>query len=1142
MQTPDLALAPLSSRYQLLDKIGQGGMGTVYKAKDKLTGDLIALKQVAAPPSDLQFASMGSESDGVLALALEFRTLAGLRHPNIVSVLDYGFDGQGFPYYTMQLLTNATPITEYVAAQDTSAKVGLLTDTLQALTYLHRRNIIHRDLKPGNILVTDQGVVKVMDFGLSYNRGESISRGSVQGLVGTFSYMAPELFAEEMATVQSDLYAVGLIVYELFLGRHPFETKNLATMLDRILRQKPDTSMLPHRLASVIDRALAKNPAERFVSAPELMEALCEATNQPLPEESALVRESFLQASDFVGRQAELSALKQALVAALENRGSTWLIGGESGVGKSRLLEEVRIRALVRGAAVLRGQAIAEGGAPYQLWRSPVRQLILSLELTDLDAGILKALVPDIGDLLAHPIPDAPTLEGRSGVQRLALTVADAVKQYCHRMGLVVLLLEDLHWSDESLEVLRVLNRIASGLPLLIIGTYRDDERPQLREELSGMEVLKLTRLAEADIIELTQSMLGEAGNAPGVIDLLKRETEGNTLFMIEVVRALAEEAGRLSDVGRVSLPASVFTGGIQQILRRRLGRVPESTQRWLRLAAVLGRELDLKVLEWGIKHIGVSVSSAQLEIWLTTCANAAVLDISDGKWRFSHDKLRETLNADLSAEERRLLNREAATALEGCYPDDDSYTAALVEHWDAAGEALRAAHYILKLAEQYSSRSDFRAMGSSACRGLALLETHNSEEANSLKTRLFNLAGSAHHSLSENPSAVAFFNNGLALARELAEPRGIGAALRGLAQIETDLGNYKAAQTFLAESLNVLESAGDPRSYAKSISNLGIVAYFLSEYDQAKVHFQAAVDIGRQINDPITLAGNLINLGSVALMQGHQAEARAHWEESLRMMRAVGNRVGVGQSLHGLGNIARDQGDLSAAKDYYGEAIAVLREIGNDYNAAQLLHNLGEILLMEGDLDSAKRYVKQSRTIRRDIGDRQGLAAIAGTLGMMAERERDYERAERYYQESLEVCRELGNRAGVASQLNNLGFLCLAFDSHRQEAASNFRQALQEAHANGVTETVLEAVVGAARLRLSGGRAKEAAELAGLVDMHPSKTATLQNYRLNALEGDLKMVLPAPELKTAYERGKMLDLDTLVPVLVDELAHQGRA
>jgi tetratricopeptide (TPR) repeat protein len=256
----------------------------------------------------------------------------------------------------------------------------------------------------------------------------------------------------------------------------------------------------------------------------------------------------------------------------------------------------------------------------------------------------------------------------------------------------VVLLLEDLQWAQsESLRLLASLVPLTSTLPLLIFGTYRDDERPHLLDGLPGMRSMRLGRLSPEAMAELGESMMGAPGRRPEVGALLARETEGNAFFLVEVVRALAEEAGGLERVGTGLLPERVFTGGVQRAVQRRLEQVPEPARPLLQLAAVLGRVLSLEVLQ-------VLAPGEDLGTWLLGCSEAAVLEPWEQGWRFAHDKLREGLLSRLEPELRRSLHRRGAVALEQVSPGQP---AALAFHWSAAGEPSREAHWSLRAAEQ---------------------------------------------------------------------------------------------------------------------------------------------------------------------------------------------------------------------------------------------------------------------------------------------------------------------------------------------------------------------------------------------------------------------------------------------------------
>src|SRR5579864_7135876 len=230
----------IGNRYLLTEKLGEGGMGMVFRAVDRLTGKAIALKQVTTGVPDPLSSSPGKSTDMRLSLAREFQVLSSLRHPNIIGVLDYGFDEAKQPFFTMDLVEEPQTVVEAGHQQPIATKIDLINQVLQALNYLHRRGILHRDLKPNNILVT-KGQVKVLDFGLSLARGQSEDEEKV---AGTLSYLAPEALLGKPLDETSDLYAVGVVVYEMLVGTHPFGSGDINEMVQNILTSKPDLSGL----------------------------------------------------------------------------------------------------------------------------------------------------------------------------------------------------------------------------------------------------------------------------------------------------------------------------------------------------------------------------------------------------------------------------------------------------------------------------------------------------------------------------------------------------------------------------------------------------------------------------------------------------------------------------------------------------------------------------------------------------------------------------------------------------------------------------------------------------------------------------------------------------------------------------------
>ncbi len=468
-----------------------------------------------------------------------------------------------------------------------------------------------------------------------------------------------------------------------------------------------------------IRKMINRSPAERPESANAALRDLSAAVPYAIPIETAATRESFLQATLFIGRDAELANLRRAIERIKQDSGTAFLIGGESGVGKSRLLTELRTLALVHGCWVVDGQSTTDGGYYYQEWLPLVRTLCFRVEMTDAEAAILKDLVGDIGELLGRAIPDAPAVKSEAAQARIASTIAAVLKRQSRPL---VLILEDLHWArSESLALLQQLSLELEKLPTLLIGTFRSDESPALPQSLPTMTLMPLQRLDPQNIARLSESMLGAMGQKPELVAYLSRQTEGNVFFLVEVVRALAENAGELQRIGQGELPETVLTVGIERIVERRLERVPIPYRPLLQLAAVLGRKFDLAVL-------GHAFPELPLRLLLIECANAAVLESQGSDWRFAHDKLREAILRQIPTERLSALHLQAAENIEAIYTAEKRRPQSflLAYHLAQANQPERALKYYLQAAEDATTLclyAEARACLSGALTVLALLE-----------------------------------------------------------------------------------------------------------------------------------------------------------------------------------------------------------------------------------------------------------------------------------------------------------------------------------------------------------------------------------------------------------------------------------
>ncbi len=1047
----------VGKRYRLEAELGRGGMGAVYLAVDRLSGERVALKRVSASAERLHLDTRGGGADLRMAMTREFQTLSILRHPYVIGVRDYGFDEQREPFFTMEYLPDSQTFFEATAGAGISKKLDLLVQLLQALAYIHRQGVVHRDLKPSNVLVSG-GQVKVLDFGLA------ALDGLASGISGALAYMAPEVLEGAPASVASDLYSVGVMAYELFAGHHPFAADDLSGLLDAIFELEPDFSCceIPLGMTAILRCLLSKAPGLRYPDARAVIRAMRELLDLPVVEETEEIRDSYLQAAAFVGREVELEQLSLALVAARKGMGSAWLIGGENGVGKSRLLRELRTRALVEGIPVLVGASIASGWLPYHMWRPIARWLALLAEPNDQEAGVLKLLVPDIEEILERPVAALPLLDPQAVQMQLRGVMTVLLRRALER-GPLMIVLEDLHWiGDNGLALLNLVSRLAPKYPLLVVGSYRSDEAPQMPELLPEMQRLHLGRLSPAAMAALCSTMLGEAGRQPEMLSFLQRETEGNAFFLVEVVRALAVEAGRLDQVQSATLPVKVFAGGVAEVVQRRLKSAPAWAEGLLRLAAVAGRQVDPALL-------AAAAPGDDVERWLTVCAHRAIVEFQESSWQFVHEKLREGILAAVLPEEQRALHGRIGTAIEKLYADQLPVRALeLAYHFGAAGDVERECRYALftglQAAAQYSNQYALDYLG----RALELMPESDREGRYTVwlaRARVYALLGKRPEQ-QQDLEALAL------LLADWGDDGQRAALYMEQAGVAERTGDYAGAMALLDRAIALMPGRETILLQARAHLRYGHLLYRQGNYELSRARFLLVLGVGA---DSLSIEADVARgLGIVCWLQGRYAECREWVERALAIFQQLGDRRGVAGTLNELGRLNLDLFYYEAGRDYFSQALQGYRDVGDRTGENIVLGNLGNVYLALGQYEQARECYEEALAIRRELRSVQheGLALV--TLARLFHHQGDYAAAERSSGEGLAVAQRTEDLWLQGWAWTNRGYALEGLERWG-EAGTAYVQALEIRRKLGEPNLAAEPLAGLARLALAQGQIEPA-------------------------------------------------------------------
>ncbi len=698
-------------RYEVGDRLGEGARKVVYRGTDSRLGRDVA---VALIKTD------GLDAHGRARVQREARAMARLGdHPNVVAVLDAG-EEDGRPFIVSQLLTGGS-LEDRLAAADRGLElvdaVRIGRQVAEGLASAHAQGIVHRDVKPANIWFDAAGNALLGDFGLAQVADEA--RLTTEGMiVGTASYLAPEVAVGRDADARSDLYSFGAVLYELVTGRPPF-LGDLTEVVSQHVNTAPvdpafHNPAVPPGLDALVRRLLAKDPDERPRDAADVVATLISVSLTPAPLAAAPAPTPSPVDARFVGRASQLDQLRAALEAALSGRAGLVLVAGEPGVGKTTLVEQLVSEAKVRGAEVLWGRSYeGEIGAPYLAFAECFRTHVQTQPQDEVRQD-LGATAPEIATLVSEvrekfgDIPTLPRLDGNAERLRLFEAVVTFLRTATRRRP-VVLVLDDLHWADEpTLLLLQYLARNIGRDRILVIGTYRDMELDRTHPLSDTIAVLRRGDLMERVLLrglvrEEVAALIEATGGQPppeAFVDAVYEVSEGNPFFVAEILRNLVESGAiRVEDGRYVGDPESIAANlpeGVREVVGRRLDRLSEEANALLSVGSAMPGGFDLDICA---SVAGFDIDKA-LDL-LDEALAAAVLTertAAAGTYEFNHALIRQALYGELSTPRRVRMHQRIGEAIEAKHADRlDPHLTELAYHFfqaAPAGETERARAY----------------------------------------------------------------------------------------------------------------------------------------------------------------------------------------------------------------------------------------------------------------------------------------------------------------------------------------------------------------------------------------------------------------------------------------------------------------
>jgi serine/threonine protein kinase len=736
-------------RFVIQRRLGEGGMGVVFEALDTRSQVAVALKTLSRV-----------DAAGIYRLKHEFRSLAGVVHPYLLPLYELFADGELW-FFSMSLI-DGVRFDRFVRARngndgtlDEARLRVVLAQLCAGVQAIHDAGKLHRDLKPSNVLVAgtaDGPRVAILDFGLTTRRArtgvgsEASAPGATQTfervVAGTPAYMAPEQASCRRATVASDWYAVGVMLFEALVGRLPFEGEAFEQLLSKQNKPAPPVHSLapnaPGDLAELCDGLLAIDPVARPI--PKVIHrmarsdvdlrtgpsqpSMCTSTGSTSDDATDLDGPNAAPAETFVGRTREISQVETALGDTNAGKPVFVMVGGPSGIGKTTFVEHFL------ASAKLRGDAVVLGGRCYQRESVPFKGFdgvidALSRFLVRLPEAEAARLVPRQAQALVRVFPvlgRVPAIAGapqRRGVPsegvELRYRAFEALKELLIRLAEerpLILSIDDLQWSDhDSARLLKHLLIPPDPPMLLLVATYRDDEpdaeglvavRQALDEhdakDAVDVRTLELSALSPAESRHLAQQLLpsGEGER----VERIAREGGGSPFLIGELARAAHR---------------SETPGDLQSAILARIAALPEIRRAVLHALCIAPRPVtpDLLTRVMQLAEVatelrermptGADVSTevralASERLAREMAGTNAALSSKGRRIAPYHDRIRETVVEALSNDDRTVWHRRYTTVLEAIEPLDLD---ALIEHALGSGDPAKGGDYAWRAARQ---------------------------------------------------------------------------------------------------------------------------------------------------------------------------------------------------------------------------------------------------------------------------------------------------------------------------------------------------------------------------------------------------------------------------------------------------------
>ncbi|MFC1853102.1 tetratricopeptide repeat protein [candidate division CSSED10-310 bacterium] len=1053
----------INNRYQMVKKLGEGGMGYVLLVEDILLAQkrfaLKAIKQNLLNQTNLHH------------FRNEFELMTRLKHPNLMRVFDFGYDDLNDIFFIVMEYVPGISLKDYLLEMtvfSTEKAIDILVTLSRTFDFIHSRNILHRDIKPANIMLmpdkpSPDFSLKVMDFGLA-----GLSSHEAKRSIGTLLYLAPEILRHHSMPA-SDIFAAGMSFIEMLTGDTFYETAVTSALIKilsnehtfrtqkfRALQKIEDES-----LREIVSKMIAYQSNDRHQSFSEVIWDINRRLLRSYPLEISRNHEAYVLGGGFIGRVTEMLNFKK-IIKDPDRSPRLHLFSASNGYGKTRLFQEFKKYCLLNDVICFEGSFLPQFSRTYGAFLDIANEILLHSP-----SEILARVGPELKKILpSHPhlktIEPHQAYEPKMERGSIIEAITDCFISFSEQVSVpVVILLDDLGDADEvSLELIQnILFKLTQfdHRNLFLFASIKPEEQTRISgiiDELSTKDRLEsffLLPFSSEEVNEYIANVLGKKNISRALSAALPQICDtvgGNPLYLQEVLKKLLNEeyiirnkegwilAKPLKQFSRKDLEKNISVT-LQELA------LTEPEFETLKFFTLVNRSMSLS----DFQQIVPEQHAPDLPSLFERLAESEILTKNEVegtiKWTFSQAHFITTLEKKISSDQKKKFHGLIGHSLIETRQDRiDEFVDEIAYHLYRSDDEKSAVEYLIKAAAK--AKSDYA--NEKAIHYYSLLDelvtdidlkvelklkkgellhiVGRWQEALTVLRQGLSLAqetknqalicqcilevGDVHRMMGEFSEATASFEEAHVMLTALGDRQGIQNVLQRKGVLLYNLGQYSQAMDCYEQCLKLAEEAEDKQALGQVTGNMGLVHWHLGEYEKAMECYERQLKIVEELNNISDILVVNGNRGILYLERKNYDKARQCFQICAKIVEKSGDKRFLSHIVGNMGILYHNTGNYTRAMECYQRQLVIVEELNDKNGINQAVGNIGTLHTEQGAYELAKECLVRKMSIVEEQGDKKRISTAACSLGTLHFRLKDFVQAEKYYDLAIQIGEEL--------------------------------------------------------------------------------------------------------------------------------------